>query len=308
MKAGFRAYDVDGSVLLGSMAEIVFPTAISSTGTGTTKATVSRSTSDQYINIPAGYSDSAVNYKVSATPNAATPALSITDSITTITPAAISGNTSYYNITTSVTGKTTYGTAGYIATSGLSAATDSSATVGRIIAGVITNNTSGGTSKGTIPLGKQIKVAAGWYPSDLYYTAATADTGTAAVITASGAATGVNTSTTTTSYYVTPRANTSTSGYATKDTTTATGTAVYLATTSLTNAVTANSFSIDGESSTNSEYATPESWGTLHTSNSDGVYLDLVGYGTGTVNSVLTSNNTAAKKYLEVYTGTYTIS
>ena len=38
--------------------------------------------------------------------------------------------------------------------------------------GVVTNNTSGGTSSGTIPAGRQIKIAAGYYPTDKYYTAA----------------------------------------------------------------------------------------------------------------------------------------
>lgn len=40
------------------------------------------------------------------------------------------------------------------------------------IAGTITNNTSGGTSTATINAGKQIKIGAGYYASDLYYTAA----------------------------------------------------------------------------------------------------------------------------------------
>jgi hypothetical protein len=40
-----------------------------------------------------------------------------------------------------------------------------------VAAGTITNNTSGGTSSGTINRGNQIKIGAGYYPSDLYYTA-----------------------------------------------------------------------------------------------------------------------------------------
>jgi len=63
------------------------PTAVdSSAASGSIlKATVSRSTSDQYINIPAGYNTAAGHYKVSAVANgsATTPA-------TTITPNAIS--------------------------------------------------------------------------------------------------------------------------------------------------------------------------------------------------------------------------
>ena len=45
------------------------------------------------------------------------------------------------------------------------------AVTGSIQNGTITRNTSGGTSSGTIDRGYQIKVGAGYYPSDLYYTA-----------------------------------------------------------------------------------------------------------------------------------------
>ena len=38
--------------------------------------------------------------------------------------------------------------------------------------GAVTNNTSGGTSSGTINRGSQIKIGSGYYPSDAYYTAA----------------------------------------------------------------------------------------------------------------------------------------
>jgi len=40
-----------------------------------------------------------------------------------------------------------------------------------VAAGTITNNTSGGASSGTINAGNQIKIGAGYYPSDTYYTA-----------------------------------------------------------------------------------------------------------------------------------------
>ena len=42
---------------------------------------------------------------------------------------------------------------------------------GNIANGTITNNTSGGTSSGTINRGSQIKIGAGYYGSDTYYTA-----------------------------------------------------------------------------------------------------------------------------------------
>ena len=57
-------------------------------------------------------------------------------------------------------------------------------TQGSIAAGTITNNTSGGTSSGTVNRGSQIKIGAGYYSGDLYYTAQ-ANSGTK-TITASG--------------------------------------------------------------------------------------------------------------------------
>lgn len=107
---------------------------------------------------------------------AATPALAITDSSTAITPTAISGDTSKYNITTSVTGKTTYTTAGWIPTTGLAAATDSSATVGTIVAGSVSALSTdvtvpSGTTPTSVPRGRKFKVSKGWYPNDLYYQA-----------------------------------------------------------------------------------------------------------------------------------------
>lgn len=55
---------------------------------------------------------------------------------------------------------------------------------GSIANGTITNNTSGGTSSGTINRGSQIKIGAGYYSADAYYTAQT-NSGTK-TITASG--------------------------------------------------------------------------------------------------------------------------
>ena len=48
---------------------------------------------------------------------------------------------------------------------------DGSAISGSIGNGTITNNTSGGTSSGTVNRGNQIKIGAGYYSSDAYYTA-----------------------------------------------------------------------------------------------------------------------------------------
>ena len=61
---------------------------------------------------------------------------------------------------------------------------DGSEISGSIGNGTITNNTSGGTSAGTVNRGSQIKIGAGYYASDAYYTAQ-ANSGTKS-ITASG--------------------------------------------------------------------------------------------------------------------------
>lgn len=76
----------------------------------------------------------------------------------------------YYPVSAKVKGIVAASTSGWFSSSG--AVQASSATqVGKIAAGTITNNTSGGTSTATINRGSQIKIGAGYYPNDLYYTA-----------------------------------------------------------------------------------------------------------------------------------------
>lgn len=53
---------------------MTLPTAAASSASGTLKATIGRSTADQYINIPTGYNGTAVNYKISAVSNMTLPA------------------------------------------------------------------------------------------------------------------------------------------------------------------------------------------------------------------------------------------
>lgn len=86
------------------------PTAASSTSSGTTKATIGRSTSDQYINIPKGYNTALANYKVSAVPNGTvTPASTISG---TNADVDRDGTTLYLSKTVSNTPQVT--TAGYV--------------------------------------------------------------------------------------------------------------------------------------------------------------------------------------------------
>ena len=65
-----------------SVSTMTLPTAAAASATSgyTSKATISRSTSDQYINIPTGYNSAGAYYKVNAVANgsATTPATSIT--------------------------------------------------------------------------------------------------------------------------------------------------------------------------------------------------------------------------------------
>lgn len=87
------------TITVTAMTTMTLPTAVSSSGSGTAKATVSRSTSDQYINIPVGWNSAAAYYKVPAVPNG-----------TAGTPTATKGSVSNHSIavTPSVTNSTGY--------------------------------------------------------------------------------------------------------------------------------------------------------------------------------------------------------
>lgn len=102
-------YDGLSSVQINAMPSMTLPTAASASGSGTTKATISRSTSDQYINIPTGYNSAAANYKVSAVANgtAGTP----TATKGTVSNHQVSVTPSVTNTTGYITGSTINGTA-----------------------------------------------------------------------------------------------------------------------------------------------------------------------------------------------------
>lgn len=112
--------------------------------------------------------------------------------------------------------------------------------------GVVTNNTSGGTSSGTIPAGRQVKIGAGYYPTDKYYTAADS----ASSLTKQ-AITGSLTIGSITDGYTAPTLATATTGLS--------------------------------------------------------AYVTLNGNGSMTAGNVYNGTAHAATKYLEVYTGTYTL-
>ena len=104
------------------MPTMTLPTSVSSSATSgyTSKATISRSTSDQYINIPTGYNSAGAYYKINAVANgSATGPSSLSGSSATV-------STGTNTITLTKTGVNTTPTvsAGYV-----SAATSSTATV-----------------------------------------------------------------------------------------------------------------------------------------------------------------------------------
>lgn len=103
-------YDALSQVTVNAMPVMTLPTAASSTSSGTSKATIGRSTSAQYINIPTGYNSAAAYYTISATPNGSVTApSSISGSSATVSTGT---NTLTLTKTVSVTPNVT--TAGYI--------------------------------------------------------------------------------------------------------------------------------------------------------------------------------------------------
>lgn len=138
-----------------SVATMTLPTSAASSAISgyTSKATISRSTSAQYINIPAGYNSTASYYTISATPNG-----------TVIAPSSISGTTATVSTgtntltltkTVSVTPNVT--TAGYISagTAG-NASVSLTASVTTKAAATITPGTSNQTiAAGTYLTGAQ---------------------------------------------------------------------------------------------------------------------------------------------------------
>lgn len=100
-----------GTVTVNAMPSMTLPTSAATSATSgyTSKATIGRSTSDQYINIGTGYNAAGAYYKISAVPNgtAGTP----TASKGTVSNHSISVTPSVTNTTGYITGSTKTGTA-----------------------------------------------------------------------------------------------------------------------------------------------------------------------------------------------------
>lgn len=92
-----------------SVSLMTLPTSASTGTSGTLKATISRSTSNQYINIPRGYNSSAAYYQVSAVANGTEGTPTATKG--TVSNHAISVTPSVTNSAGYITGNTKTGTA-----------------------------------------------------------------------------------------------------------------------------------------------------------------------------------------------------
>ena len=146
--AGYYAADASASV-----AEMTLPTAASSTRSGTTKATIGRSTAAQYINIPVGYNSTAASYTISAVNNGSVTAPSTISG----TAATVSAETNTLTLTKTISVTPNVTTAGYISagTAGNSSVS-LTATVTTKAAATITPGTSNQTiAAGTYLTGAQ---------------------------------------------------------------------------------------------------------------------------------------------------------
>lgn len=105
-------YDALSSVQINAMPSLTLPTSASASATSgyTSKATISRSTSDQYINIGTGYNAAGAYYKVNATPNGSVTAPSSISG----TSATVSTGTNTLTLTKTVSVTPNVTTAGYI--------------------------------------------------------------------------------------------------------------------------------------------------------------------------------------------------
>ena len=103
--AGYYPDDASASV-----TTMTLPTAVSSTRSYTNKLTINRSTSAQYLNIPAGYNETAASYTISAVANGSVTAPSTISG----TSATVSTGTNTITLTKSVSVTPNVTTAGYI--------------------------------------------------------------------------------------------------------------------------------------------------------------------------------------------------
>lgn len=149
---GGENYMMEGAITIAAVPTMTLPTAASSTRSGTTKATIGRSTSAQYINIPIGYNDTAASYTISAVANgSATAPASISG-----TAATVSTGTNTLTLTKSVS-VTPSVTAGYISsgTAGNSSVTLTANVTTKAAATITPGTTNQTIASGTYLTGTQ---------------------------------------------------------------------------------------------------------------------------------------------------------
>lgn len=66
MLSSYTAHKNDGTQVTGSISGMTLPSASSATSSGTAKATITPTSSAQYLNIPEGYNDTAQFYTIAA--------------------------------------------------------------------------------------------------------------------------------------------------------------------------------------------------------------------------------------------------
>ena len=161
-----------------SVATMTLPTSANSSATSgaTNKATIGRSTSAQYINIPTGYNSAAAYYTISATPNGSVTAPSAISGST----ATVSTGTNTLTLTKTVSITPNVTTAGYISSG---TAGNSSVSLTASVAIDPTPTASGATV--TVPAGyyteqttKSVASGSATGPSSLSGSSATLTTGT----------------------------------------------------------------------------------------------------------------------------------
>ena len=66
MRNGVTALKNDGTDITGNIADMTLPSSASASSSGTSKATITPTSSAQYLNIPTGYNDTAQYYTIAA--------------------------------------------------------------------------------------------------------------------------------------------------------------------------------------------------------------------------------------------------
>ena len=134
-----------------SVSSMTLPTsaATSSTSGYTSKATISRSTSDQYINIPTGYNSAGAYYKISAVANGSVTAPSSISG----TSATLSTGTNTLTLTKTISVTPVVSTAGYI----------SAGTAGNASVSLTASVTTQGAKTITPSTSQQTAVSSGTY-------------------------------------------------------------------------------------------------------------------------------------------------